>query len=159
VYVCVCVCVCACVRVCVCACVCVRACVRACVRVSVCVCACVCVCVCACVKSTTHSSLTPPVNARNRCTGFVWTPLTQGARAEKPAGAWWPAQTAAFLISELERPGGAPFYMLSPDNDVSRALDEKRIAWAAGDMIEDRPALSRWHPAFADKFKESVQGI
>jgi hypothetical protein len=24
-------------------------------------------------------------------------------------------------------------------------LDEKRIAWAAGDIIGNRPALSRWH--------------
>ena len=31
-------------------------------------------------------------------------------------------------------------------------LDEKRIAWAAGDIIENRPALSRWHPDYADAF-------
>jgi hypothetical protein len=27
------------------------------------------------------------------------------------------------------------------------------MAWAAGDVIENRPPLSRWHPDYADKFK------
>src|SRR3954468_10052058 len=35
------------------------------------------------------------------------------------------------------------FYLLCPDNETTRAMDEKRIAWAAGDIIENRPALSR----------------
>jgi hypothetical protein len=30
----------------------------------------------------------------------------------------------------------------------------KRIEWALGDIIENRPALSRWHPDFAEKFAE-----
>ncbi len=45
------------------------------------------------------------------------------------------------------------FYILCPDNDVPRALDEKRIAWAAGDIIENRTPLSRWDPAWADRFE------
>ncbi len=44
------------------------------------------------------------------------------------------------------------FYILCPDNDVTRPVDEKRIAWAAGDIIENRPALSRWHPDYKDAF-------
>jgi lactate dehydrogenase-like 2-hydroxyacid dehydrogenase len=40
---------------------------------------------------------------------------------------------------------------------VSRALDERRIAWAAGDIIENRPALSRWHPEWAEAFAEFVK--
>ena len=32
------------------------------------------------------------------------------------------------------------------------------IAWAAGDIIENRPALSRWHPDWADAFKEYLAG-
>jgi hypothetical protein len=26
------------------------------------------------------------------------------------------------------------------------------MAWAAGDVSENRPALSRWHPAWKDAF-------
>ena len=54
------------------------------------------------------------------------------------------------MLESLER---GDFYILCPDNDVTRALDEKRIAWAAGDIIENRPALSRWHPDHAEAFK------
>jgi NAD(P)-dependent dehydrogenase (short-subunit alcohol dehydrogenase family) len=81
--------------------------------------------------------------------GFVFTGLTARGRGEKPAGAWTPEQTVAFM---LERLAADDFYILCPDNDVSRATDQKRIAWAAGDVIENRPALSRWHPDYADAF-------
>jgi NAD(P)-dependent dehydrogenase (short-subunit alcohol dehydrogenase family) len=86
--------------------------------------------------------------------GFVYTGLTAKGRPEKPAAAWTPEQTADFMLESLAR---GDFYILCPDNDVSRALDEKRIAWAAGDIVENRPALSRWHPDWADKFKAWVE--
>ena len=81
--------------------------------------------------------------------GFVFTDLTRGNRMEKPAGAWTPEQTAEFLFQSLER---GDFYILCPDNDVSRELDEKRMAWAIGDIIENPPPLSRWHPDYTDSF-------
>ena len=81
--------------------------------------------------------------------GFVFTDLTRGSRIEKPAGAWTPEQTAEFLFQSVER---GDFYILCPDNDVSRELDEKRMAWAIGDIIENRPPLSRWHPDYAEPF-------
>ena len=81
--------------------------------------------------------------------GFVFTDLTRGSRTEKPAGAWTPEQTAEFLFQSVER---GDFYILCPDNDVSRELDEKRMAWAIGDVIENRPPLSRWHPDYAESF-------
>ncbi|MFO1149010.1 MAG: SDR family NAD(P)-dependent oxidoreductase [Alsobacter sp.] len=86
--------------------------------------------------------------------GFVYTGLTAKGRTEKPAAAWTPEQTADFMLESLAR---GDFYILCPDNDVPRALDEKRIAWAAGDIVENRPALSRWHPDWADKFKAWVE--
>lgn len=82
--------------------------------------------------------------------GFVFTGLTKGDRAEKPAAAWTPEQTVDFMIESLAR---GDFYILCPDNDVTRPTDERRMAWAAGDVIENRPPLSRWHPDYADKFK------
>ncbi|MBP7242638.1 SDR family NAD(P)-dependent oxidoreductase [Amaricoccus sp.] len=87
--------------------------------------------------------------------GFVFTPLAAGGRTEKPAGAWTADETAGFMLDRL---GAGDFYILCPDNDVDRALDEKRIAWAAGDIIENRPPLSRWHPDFAEAFKAFVAG-
>lgn len=82
--------------------------------------------------------------------GFVFTGLTKGDRAEKPAAAWTPEQTVDFMIESIAR---GDFYILCPDNDVARPTDERRIAWAAGDIIENRPPLSRWHPDYADRFK------
>ena len=81
--------------------------------------------------------------------GFVFTELTRHGRSEKPAGAWTPEQTADFFLDSLER---GDFYILCPDNDVDRATDEKRMAWAMGDIIENRPPLSRWHPDWAGAF-------
>lgn len=91
------------------------------------------------------------VEARLFIPGFVFTPLTANGRTEKPAGAWTPEQTADFLFKSVDR---GDFYILCPDNEVDRQTDEKRIAWAAGDIVENRPPLSRWHPDYADKFQE-----
>jgi NAD(P)-dependent dehydrogenase (short-subunit alcohol dehydrogenase family) len=87
--------------------------------------------------------------------GFVFTGLTARGRTEKPAAAWTPDQTADFMLDRL---AAGDFYILCPDNDVDRATDEKRIAWAAGDIIENRPALSRWHPDWTDAFAAHVAG-
>lgn len=86
--------------------------------------------------------------------GFVFTELTAHGRPEKPAGAWTPEQTADFM---MERLAAGDFHILCPDNDVPRSLDEKRILWAAGDIVENRPPLSRWHPDYADAFAEFVK--
>jgi hypothetical protein len=83
--------------------------------------------------------------------GFVFTELTARGRTEKPAAAWTPEQTVDFM---MERLAAGDFYILCPDNDVPRSLDERRILWAAGDIVENRPALSRWHPEYADAFAD-----
>ena len=56
-----------------------------------------------------------------------------------------------FLVESLER---GDFYILCPDNDVPRKTDERRILWAAGDIVENRPPLSRWHSDYADAFND-----
>jgi NAD(P)-dependent dehydrogenase (short-subunit alcohol dehydrogenase family) len=86
--------------------------------------------------------------------GFVFTGLTAKGRSEKPAAAWTPEQTVDFMI---ERVSAGDFYVLCPDNDVPRNLDQRRILWAAGDIVENRPALSRWHPDFAKAFARFVK--
>jgi NAD(P)-dependent dehydrogenase (short-subunit alcohol dehydrogenase family) len=82
--------------------------------------------------------------------GFVFTGLTAKGRREKPEGAWTPDQTVDFMLASLER---GDFYILCPDNDVTRETDERRILWSAGDIVENRPPLSRWHPDYGDAVK------
>ncbi len=86
--------------------------------------------------------------------GFVFTGLTAKGRAEKPAAAWTPEQTVDFMLERLE---AGDFYILCPDNDVPRSLDERRILWAAGDIVENRPPLSRWHKDYAKAFEAFSQ--
>jgi hypothetical protein len=52
----------------------------------------------------------------------------------------------------LERMGKGDFYIICEDNEVTNAVDFKRIAWAAADITENRPPLSRWHPDYQDAF-------
>lgn len=87
--------------------------------------------------------------------GFVFTRLTGKGRTEKPAGAWTPEQTIDFMMKRLS---AGDFYILCPDNDVARPIDERRILWAAGDIVENRPALSRWHPDYAAAFGAFMEG-
>ncbi|MBB3019089.1 NAD(P)-dependent dehydrogenase (short-subunit alcohol dehydrogenase family) [Microvirga lupini] len=87
--------------------------------------------------------------------GFVYTGFTKARGvSEKPAGAWEPEQVIDFLLPALER---GDFYVLCPDNETTREMDEKRIRWAAEDMIENRPPLSRWHPEYKDAFAKVMK--
>ncbi len=88
--------------------------------------------------------------------GFVYTGFTKARGiTEKPAGAWAPEQVVDFLLPVLER---GDFYVLCPDNETTREMDEKRIRWAGEDIIENRPPLSRWHPDYKDAFAKVMQG-
>jgi NAD(P)-dependent dehydrogenase (short-subunit alcohol dehydrogenase family) len=87
--------------------------------------------------------------------GFVFTALTARGRTEKPAAAWTPEQTVDFMMERLEQ---GDFYILCPDNEATREIDERRILWAAGDLVENRPPLSRWHPNYQDRFKAFLAG-
>ena len=92
--------------------------------------------------------------------GHVWTGITgrkpDQPASDKPKGAWTPEQTVDFM---LERLGDGDFYILCPDNDVPHALDARRIQWAADDIIQNRPALSRWHKDWKDKFAAYVKDV
>lgn len=94
------------------------------------------------------------VSAHLLIPGFVFTGLTANGRTEKPAGAWTGEQTVDFMLDSIER---GDFYILCPDGEVDRKTDEKRILWAAADIVENRPPLSRWHPDHADRFKAFLQ--
>jgi NAD(P)-dependent dehydrogenase (short-subunit alcohol dehydrogenase family) len=89
------------------------------------------------------------VSAHMLIPGFVFTAMTKGSRTEKPAAAWTPEQVVDFMLPAM---GAGDFYILCPDNDVPREMDERRILWAAGDIVENRPPLSRWHPDYKEAF-------
>jgi NAD(P)-dependent dehydrogenase (short-subunit alcohol dehydrogenase family) len=85
--------------------------------------------------------------------GYTWTPMNAAGQAEtgtKPDGAW---TTAALLNHALPRLLDGDFYIVCPDEEVTQDMDRQRIRWAWNDIIENRPALSRWHPDWAPKFK------
>jgi NAD(P)-dependent dehydrogenase (short-subunit alcohol dehydrogenase family) len=85
--------------------------------------------------------------------GYTHTGMT--GTTEKPASAWPAEQVVEFLLESLAR---GDFYVLCPDNAVDRATDERRIRWAADDIIRNRPALSRWHPDFEQAFARFMSG-
>jgi NAD(P)-dependent dehydrogenase (short-subunit alcohol dehydrogenase family) len=96
-----------------------------------------------------------PVSAHLLIPGFVYTGLTRARGvSEKPQGAWTPEETVAFMLERIAR---GDFYVLCPDNETSPEQDRRRIAWAVGDVIENRPALSRWHPGFAEAFARHMR--
>ena len=89
------------------------------------------------------------VSAHLLIPGFTFTAMTAGSRTAKPPAAWTPEQVVEFMLASM---GAGDFYILCPDNDVPRETDERRILWAAGDIVENRPPLSRWHPDYKDAF-------
>jgi NAD(P)-dependent dehydrogenase (short-subunit alcohol dehydrogenase family) len=91
------------------------------------------------------------VSAHLLIPGFTFTGMTAGSRVEKPAGAWTAEQVVDFMLASM---AANDFYILCPDNDVPRELDERRILWGAGDIVENRPPLSRWHPDYGQAFAE-----
>lgn len=87
--------------------------------------------------------------------GFTYTGITAKRLPEKPPGAWTPEQVVDRMLEGLSR---EEFYILCQDNETTREIDEKRILWAAGDIVENRPALSRWHPDYRDAFARYMSG-
>jgi NAD(P)-dependent dehydrogenase (short-subunit alcohol dehydrogenase family) len=87
--------------------------------------------------------------------GFTYTGMTAARVPDKPPAAWAPHQVVEFMLESL---GRGDFYILCPDNDVSRETDEKRMAWAMGDLIENRPPLSRWQPDWKARFDAFMAG-
>src|SRR5882724_3371 len=85
--------------------------------------------------------------------GFTFTGMS--GRAEKPPEAWTAEQVVDFLLTRM---GEGDFYILCPDNAVTREMDNKRMQWAMEDIIKNRPALARWHPDYKDAFAAFMGG-
>lgn len=94
------------------------------------------------------------VSAHLLVPGFTYTGMVKAFLPEKPDGAWTAEQVIDFMVESVAR---GDFYILCPDNDATRELDNKRMAWAMGDLIENRPALSRWHTDFQAEFEKFIE--
>ena len=90
-----------------------------------------------------------PISAHLFVPGFTYTGMIASFIPEKPPAAWTSEETVDYFIASMSE---GNFYILCPDNDVDEELDRRRVAWAVGDIIENRPALSRWHPDFKESF-------
>ncbi|UWR21754.1 SDR family NAD(P)-dependent oxidoreductase [Sulfitobacter sp. S190] len=90
-----------------------------------------------------------PVSAHLFVPGFTYTGMIASFLPEKPAAAWTSGETVSHLVARLEQDD---FYILCPDNEVTPEIDARRVAWAAQDIVQNRPALSRWHPDHAESF-------
>ncbi len=96
-----------------------------------------------------------PISAHLFVPGFTYTGMIARFLPEKPTAAWTSEETVSHLISRVL---AGDFYVLCPDNEVTSERDQKRVSWAAHDIVENRPALSRWHPDYADAFAKFEAG-
>ncbi|KZV78435.1 NAD(P)-binding protein, partial [Exidia glandulosa HHB12029] len=115
----------------------------------------------AAVKSLTESLAHELRVAQSKLTAHLFVPgwtftSLGGAKVlkSKPAGAWTAGQTVKYM---LERVRLGEFYIICPDDETSSTLDRLRIRWGAEDVIEGRPALSRWDPEYAPLFEEYIR--
>ncbi len=90
-----------------------------------------------------------PISAHLFVPGFTYTGMIASFLPEKPPGAWTSEQTVNYLMARLE---AGNFYVICPDNEVTPDEDKRRVTWSCQDITQNRPALSRWHPDFADDF-------
>jgi hypothetical protein len=100
-----------------------------------------------------HELRSNPDNASRHVTAHLLIPgwTTTGMQEHKPS-AWLPEQVVDAMLSGIAR---GDFYIICPDGEVTAEMDKKRILWAAGDMTENRPPLSRWHPDYAEVAKRA----
>lgn len=100
-----------------------------------------------------HELRSTPGNPGRRVRAHLLIPgwTTTGTHEHK-AGAWLPEQVVDAMLSGIAR---GDFYILCPDGEVTVEMDRKRILWAAGDLTENRPPLSRWHPDYAELAKQA----
>ncbi len=93
------------------------------------------------------------VSAHLLVPGWTYTSIGSRRPAEKPAGAWTAAQVVERMIKGVE---AGDFYIYCPDNAVSEQVDALRLHWSVDDIVEKRPALSRWHPDWKKRFEAHV---
>lgn len=89
------------------------------------------------------------VSAHLLIPGFTYTGMMKAHFSTQPAAAWSPEQVVDVMLAGVS---SGDFYLWCIDNETTRETDNARILWNAGDISENRPALSRWHPDHKDAF-------
>jgi hypothetical protein len=51
------------------------------------------------------------------------------------------------------------FYIICPDNDVDEVTDKKRMLWTVGDIVNERPPLTRWRPEFKEEAEKWMKEV
>jgi NAD(P)-dependent dehydrogenase (short-subunit alcohol dehydrogenase family) len=93
-------------------------------------------------------------------TGLSGNPGPKGAKTEdtqdrRPKGAWSPQQCAEYGFKKIQE---GKFYVICPDNDVDEALDQARMSWGLGDVVEGRKPLSRWEEGTKGEAAKWIKG-
>jgi len=96
------------------------------------------------------------VSAHLLVPGMVYTGIFRRFMNEKPDSAWTADQVIDYMLPALAR---GDFYIICPDNEVTEEIDRKRMEWAMGDLVHNRPALSRWHPDYQDEFTRFMKEV
>ncbi|KAL8829630.1 MAG: hypothetical protein Q9170_006087 [Blastenia crenularia] len=98
-----------------------------------------------------------PISVHLLVPGWTFTGLTGGGTVkERPDGAWAPVQVAEYLQQKMNE---GVFYIICPDNDVTVEKDRKRMLWSVGDIVNERPPLSRWRDEFKSEAEEWTRTV
>lgn len=89
----------------------------------------------------------PEISVHLVVPGWTYTGFSAGRFPSKPDGAWAPEQVVDYMNRKM---ADGVFYIICPDNEVTEELDRKRIVWSTGDVVYERPPLSRWRPDWKD---------
>lgn len=103
----------------------------------------------------------PQISTHLLIPGWTWTGFSgnvgpvdeEEVKDQKPKGAWFASQVAEYGAKKMAE---GRFYIVCPDDDVDEALDMARMEYAVGDVVEGRPALSRWCEGYKDSAAEWI---
>lgn len=87
--------------------------------------------------------------------GFTYTGMVAAHLPERPPAAWTPDQVVDTMLDGI---GRGDFYLWCLDNETTMETDARRVLWNANDIVEGRPALSRWHADYKDAFADYMRG-
>lgn len=96
----------------------------------------------------------PEISVHLLVPGWTYTGFSAGRFPSKPDGAWAPEQVVDFMNRKM---ADGVFYIICPDNEVSEELDRKRIVWSSGDIVYQRPPLSRWRPDWKETAASEIK--
>lgn len=102
----------------------------------------------------THRTCELPLSQNSHSHWLIHEQTGAGRVKEKPAGAWAPEQVADYLYKKMEQD---KFYIICPDNEVSEETDKKRMLWSVGDIVNERPSLSRWREEWKQEAVETME--